>query len=809
MKPIARSVENILVAAAGVLGLVLFLVFFPRVQPSAQLGLTVSRDQAFEIAEAQLEAAGVDMTPYTERSIRFSTENRNDAFYRSIGAPADARARLEAHAPGAFWVARFANPEAGDFYRVHVGPGGDVFYCTRQIPERESGAHLEQAEARQIARDALDGRMAVDWSAYREVDAQSMNMLARSEHSFTWETTEAVLGDAHLRLTATVSGDALASWRRSIDFPADFASTYASHQTTSRLAGILTLILSIALWIVALFIFAIRFKASEVSVRNGLLVTAVLLTLFAVYFIDVFSVFEETVEGLPGQSMTVLYINLGLQVFFTCLGFFFIWIAGESHMRDLWPAKLRTFDGLFARYFTFTDIGRSILRGYGLGLGQLGLWYAVLYGLTRLPALWPTVSATERQILSAASLSLAPWPPLAPFAYAAIGAMLATGYIFLFAMPLLTKLTRHYGLAAGITAAVSGALFFDLTVTHPHWGTAVAGIVVSSLALGFFFKYDLFAVWVGIFISQIVPYLAMLVAQPAGPLLSSGISGISVLVLALVFGLWVRLNGRTLRADQIEPVYVRHISERQRLKLELDIARKAQLQMLPQKLPQISGLDIAAFSEPARQVGGDYFDFFELGPDHLGFAVGDVSGKGMPAALYMTMLKGSLQSQANLETPPAATLSRINRTFYKSAEANTFVTLTYGVISIRESLLTFARAGHNPMIVYRPAGQIVFYLQPPGIGIGLEQGEVFDRVLKEERFTLQAGDTLILYTDGLTDGRNSREELFGNDRLTSLLKATRYTSAEELLDAIRAGYNAFVGRAEPYDDLTCMVIKVN
>ncbi|MCB1452329.1 MAG: PP2C family protein-serine/threonine phosphatase, partial [Rhizobiaceae bacterium] len=583
-------------------------------------------------------------------------------------------------------------------------------------------------EARQIARDALERLMPIDWSSYREVDGQTMNRLARNDHAFTWETAETILGDARMRLTANVAGDVLTGWRRTIDFPADFAGTYSERQTSSRLAGIIAVILAIVTWIVALFIFAIRFRASEVSIRNGLLAAAVVFALFAIYFVDVFSVFEENIEGLPSQSATILYLNIGLQVFFMSLGFFFIWISGESYARELWPAKLRTFDGLIARYGTFTDLGRSILRGYGLGFGQLGIWYAAMFLLTRTPALWPVIGATERHILSSASLGLAPWPPLAPFAYAAVSALMSTGYLFLFALPLLTRLTRTYWLAAGIVLIVSGAVFFDITVTHPHWGTAIAGILCSSIAYIFFFRYDLFAIWTGMFIAQVVPYLGMLVAQPAGDVLSSGVSGFAILVLGLVFGLWVRLNGQTLRADQIEPVYVRHISERQRLRLELDIARKAQLQMLPQKLPQIGGLDIAAFMEPARQVGGDYFDFFELDADHLGFAIGDVSGKGMPAALYMTMLKGSLQSQANVDTSPAATLSRINRTFYKSAEANTFVTLTYGIIRIKDGLLTFARAGHNPMIVHRATEQIVYYLQPPGIGIGLEQGAVFDRV---------------------------------------------------------------------------------
>jgi serine phosphatase RsbU (regulator of sigma subunit) len=659
------------------------------------------------------------------------------------------------------------------------------------------------------ARAGIDARMPIDWSRYREIDAQTMAAPARTDHSFTWETIDPMRGGAHLRVTATVAGSSLASWRRTIEFPKEFLDRYSARQTSANFASIGVALLSIALWILALILFAIRFRASEVSVRNGLLVASILMALMVVYYTDVLSTLadSELAEALDGSNLA-LYLNLGIQIFFVCLGFFFVWVSGESHSRDLWPAKLRTFDGLFARYFAFTDLGRGILRGFALGFGQLGLWYAGAFALTRTFDLWPGINGIEQQQLSATTLALAPWPPLAPFTYAAQGSLMATAYLYLLSQTLLTKLTKHFALAAAIVLSLSSALYYNTTTLHAHWGTMASAIGPGLLAFAFFYRYDLFSVWIGQFVLLVVPYLAMFVAQPNGTLLSSGISGFAILALGLVFGLWIRLNGRTLRNDQIEPKYVRYISERERLKLELDIARRAQLQMLPRSLPNVNGLDVAAFSEPATQVGGDYFDFFELDDRHLGFAVGDVSGKGMPAALYMTMLKGSLQAQANRETGPAAILSRVNRMFRQSAEANTFVTLTYGMIDIANGLMTFARAGHNPMVVYRPSAQIAFVLQPPGIGIGLEKGEIFDRVLVEERFRLESGDIIVLYTDGLTEGRNVRSEAFGNERLMALIKSDAHGSAEALLDTIRAGYHDFVGRAEPHDDLTCLVILV-
>jgi sigma-B regulation protein RsbU (phosphoserine phosphatase) len=255
-------------------------------------------------------------------------------------------------------------------------------------------------------------------------------------------------------------------------------------------------------------------------------------------------------------------------------------------------------------------------------------------------------------------------------------------------------------------------------------------------------------------------------------------------------------------------VYARYITERERLKMELDIARRPQLRMLPREVPHPAGLDIAAFSEPALEVGGDCYDFFLIDDRRLGVAIGDVSGKGMPAALYMTLLKGFLQSQATAQPSPRDLLSHVNRTFFKAAEPNVFVTLLYLVIDLERRQIHYARAGHNPFLVYRPATQATYVLQPPGIEIGLEGGDIFDRVMQEASISVQAGDAIALYTDGLTEACNGSAEQFGQARLAALLAQHADASAETALHAIRQADAAFVGRREAHDDLTCLVFKV-
>jgi sigma-B regulation protein RsbU (phosphoserine phosphatase) len=180
----------------------------------------------------------------------------------------------------------------------------------------------------------------------------------------------------------------------------------------------------------------------------------------------------------------------------------------------------------------------------------------------------------------------------------------------------------------------------------------------------------------------------------------------------------------------------------------------------------------------------------------------------MPAALYMTLTKGFLQAQAEAHAAPKEILCHMNRKFYQAAERSIFVSLFYCVIDPLRRTMVYARAGHNPIIVHRNASHTIELLQPPGLAIGLEKGEVFERIMQQERVTIDSGDTLVFYTDGLTEGMNHGQEEFGETRLIEAIARAENGTALELLDRIRKAHKAFVGREDQHDDLTCVVIKI-
>lgn len=246
--------------------------------------------------------------------------------------------------------------------------------------------------------------------------------------------------------------------------------------------------------------------------------------------------------------------------------------------------------------------------------------------------------------------------------------------------------------------------------------------------------------------------------------------------------------------------------EKVRLARELSIAREMQRKLLPQRLPLLEGLSVAASSVSAQEVGGDYYDFVQLDDHRLAFIVGDVSGKGTSAAFYMASMQGIFRSLSHLTTTPKDFLHHANLALAGSLEKNVFISVIYGVLDTRREEITLARAGHCP------AARITFngeacYLRSQGLGLGLDRGEFFRNTLSEETLRLQPGDVFVLYTDGVVESRNPLGEEYGYERLLDLLQMQRHEDASDLHDALLHDLNTFIGSTEYDDDLTLVVLK--
>jgi sigma-B regulation protein RsbU (phosphoserine phosphatase) len=246
------------------------------------------------------------------------------------------------------------------------------------------------------------------------------------------------------------------------------------------------------------------------------------------------------------------------------------------------------------------------------------------------------------------------------------------------------------------------------------------------------------------------------------------------------------------------------VAEQEALKRELDIAREVQAGLLPRTRPAVPGLDYVGTCRMAREVGGDYFDFLDLGEGRLGLALGDISGKGVSAALLMAGLQAFLRSRARqCADEPALLVRHANESLVASTDPSRFATFFYAVYSAADRTLRFVNAGHNPPFLLRAGTTVVSRLKPTGMALGFDA----DASYGEGKETLAPGDVVLAFTDGLTEALNEEGEEFGDARLAGLLVGNRHLGAAELQRLVSAELDAFCGGAPRHDDVTLVVAR--
>jgi len=268
------------------------------------------------------------------------------------------------------------------------------------------------------------------------------------------------------------------------------------------------------------------------------------------------------------------------------------------------------------------------------------------------------------------------------------------------------------------------------------------------------------------------------------------------------------LSGQAAMA--IEKAHLlRELREQERLKEELEIARRVQRQLLPAEPPDLPGVDIFGICLPAAEVGGDYYDYYPVSKTRIGVSIVDVAGKGTSAAFYMAEIKGMMTSLVESFDSPGQLLNRINEGLYKGTrDRRIFATMLFGILDLERMSFTFVRAGHNALLLRRAGGSGSEMLIPSGIGLGLAPTEAFERHLQEYTVDLSRNDLLLLYTDGLDEAMNQNHQQFGEARLGKILFERREKNSEAMIKAILEKIEAFRADAPQHDDITMVLMRL-
>jgi phosphoserine phosphatase RsbU/P len=248
-------------------------------------------------------------------------------------------------------------------------------------------------------------------------------------------------------------------------------------------------------------------------------------------------------------------------------------------------------------------------------------------------------------------------------------------------------------------------------------------------------------------------------------------------------------------------------NEKKRLDHDLEIARDIQRILLPAEAPAINGFQISGINVPARQVSGDYFDYIRVDDERLGVAIADVSGKGVPASLIMAICRSVLRAEAARNPSPADVLRKVNRQLYPDIKEDMFISMAYLILDHQRDGVTLARAGHDAPLLYKGHSQTVTPVKSPGMVVGIDSGNVFDRLTVDFAVPLERDDCLVLYTDGVTEALNTDGDEFGLDRMIQSVRASATDGAQTIVKRIIEEVRNFTGSVPQNDDITLIAIR--
>lgn len=248
-------------------------------------------------------------------------------------------------------------------------------------------------------------------------------------------------------------------------------------------------------------------------------------------------------------------------------------------------------------------------------------------------------------------------------------------------------------------------------------------------------------------------------------------------------------------------------NEKRQIEKDLRTAIEVQRILLPSESPLVEGYEVAGSNVPARYLSGDYFDYVTLDEDRTAVVIADVSGKGVPAALLMAMCRSALRLLAPRGGSPAEVMRQLNAQLYPDIKEDMFISMCYAVIDRRTNTLQMCRAGHDAPMVYRASRNEVEAIKPPGMAVGIDSGGAFNRVTNDFSLSLDAGDCLVFYTDGVTEALDRAGEEFGLEAMKRAIQASAPEGAAAVVSRVSAEVRAFIGEHPQHDDITLIAIR--
>ncbi|HBY59038.1 MAG TPA: hypothetical protein DEH78_04405, partial [Solibacterales bacterium] len=652
-------------------------------------------------------------------------------------------------------------PGAGRSLTLTLGSDGRLQSYTE---EGGAGSRTSSREPATVAAQALSELTGEGASSFRATTTASP---ARDGLDFVWEAPSSRPELNTWTARASVGPEGL----RSCKLDANLAPRIREERSAARGPTLGLDAVNVAVFVVAYF------SAFLMTVLAWIRRRLFRPLLFAGALIGAAAMAFDMFFGSAGQSQALrnsgsqLGVNIFFAILFGTIGWACPAAAGESWSRTVLSAQWRSLLLAVSGSLRTRAAGAAIFAGCLFGPLAASIPFAC-------SALFPAArwNSFGESLLASPSPSF-DWltPPLSISALTAIA----------FLIPLAARVRwRLPSLALQFALAALAEL--NSPWLEQHFAAALlSALLGAALTLTVLHRFGILAALTALSVSHGLMDAAWLSSTASLPLQGSA-GTIHFSLFALAAGsAWVAWRGREAPAEIAtgsqadEPV-----SQRERLKSEFSLARQAQQRMLPDTAPQLPGLQVAAVCQPAKEVGGDLYDYPRLADGRQAFIVADVSGKGMPAALYMTLTKGLLTAASEECDDLAEVACRLNRHLREAGRRRVFVTAALAAVDERSGSLEYVRAGHNPIVWHSPTRGFTRLVKPSGMGLGVGPPALFGRTLEMERLDLADGDTVVLYSDGVTEAMNAELEQYGEERLESVVTANGHLGAGEMRQAV-------------------------
>lgn len=550
-------------------------------------------------------------------------------------------------------------------------------------------------------------------------------------------------------------------------------------------------------WIIVLLFIRFRLRLIDIKAATLLAVLAGLIFPLVVVLQQLHQHFSSFGE-LNFEFIMIQLIFIGFTAAIATLGFFAVTAIADSITRQHWIDKLRTIDVLRVGYFNNVPVGLTFTRGISFGFILSLIWCLILY-------LMPGSFITVETNFEADTTFL---PYISELLGNFIFYLLIAQIIFLvFVGQLRASVKSKY--AAILVTALLFILIYPFPTEVGTFSAELATAGTLGLLLGvIYYREDFLTTFIAlfVFVSMLSTANGWLIDN--SPDASIFYSFVFLLVIGFISGGYNVYKGSSVRElPKFVPDYIQELAHEDRIRQELKIARKVQQSFLPMVTPKVEGFEVAAICKPAYETGGDYYDFISLNNDNVAITIGDVSGKGIQAAFYMTFTKGVLHALCKHFHSTIDILAKTNSMFRNNADRGTFISLIFGVLDLVESKFIFSRAGHNPVLYFNCTEGELQEFQPQGLAIGMAKEEIFEKNISQEEVKLNRDDILILFTDGVVESVSKNNQLYGDQRLHELVRDNYHLSAKELLKEVERDLERFAENATQHDDLTMIVIK--